>query len=48
MHCMVLFVHQIAAAKRCSRQERTADLTCYILYLYVVNGLDVLYLSEIL
>lgn len=45
---MVLFVHQTAAAKRYSLQEHTADPTCYISYLYEVNGLDVLYLSEIL
>lgn len=48
MYCIVLFVHQTAAAKRCSLQEHTADPTCYISHLRAVNGLDVLYLSEIL
>lgn len=48
MYCTVFFVHQRAAAKRCSLQEHTADPTCYISHLYVVNSLDVLYLSEIL
>lgn len=44
MYCTVLFVHQRAAAKRCSLQEHTAGPTCYISQLRVLYCLGTLYL----